>query len=150
MVKIDLRWKVPAKNQLWLKWDSAIKEGDGTVKLKNAEFYGPVLSDCAPIEPAGHINIDLTKHLVLLIPSPYIVKLSWSSLLSQDSISAKFSEMLLEDKTLGHLSNKLTDRDCILLDATGHTTEEEAKGKYKTSFDGMIYNENKDPYDFSS
>lgn len=148
MVKIDLRWKVPKKNQLWLKWGSVSREGNGIIKLKDAEFFGPVLSDCEPIEHKGFINIDLTKHFVLLIPAPYIVKLSWDSLVCQDHTSAKFLEMVIEDKTLGHLDNKLSSKDFILLDATGHTTEDESKGKYKYSFEGMVYNSSMEPYNF--
>lgn len=150
MVKIDLRWKVPKNNQLWLKWESIERLGNGILKLKNAEFYGPVLLDCEPIEKAGFINIDLTKHFLVIIPSPYIVKLTWTDVISQDTSSIKFSEMIIEDKTLGQLDNKLTNRDSLLLDATGHTTEEESKGRYKASFEGMLYNDNQEPYDFSS
>lgn len=148
-MKVDLRWKIQKSNQLWLKWKGLVKEGDGKVRLIEPEFYGPVLTDCAPIDSSGFINIDLTRHLIVLIPRPYIVRLSWDSLISQDTEKARFKEMVLEDTDLGHLANKLTPKDCILLDSTGHTTEEEARGRSKLSFEGMVYNSDMSPYDFS-
>jgi len=148
-MKIDLRWKVPKSNQLWLKWDKVEKQGNGLVNLINPVFYGDVLSDCDPIEKSGFINIDLTKHFIIQIPGPYIIKLSWDNLTSQDGSKATFDKMTIEDSLLGQLDNKLSDRDLLLLDATGHRTEEEAKGRYKHSFQGMLYNDAMEAYDFS-
>lgn len=148
MVKIDLRWKVPQKNQLWLKWKSIEKLPNGTLKLKNPEFFGPVLQDCIAIDQKGTIRLDLTKHLIVITPSPYLINLSWENLISQDTERATFDYMLLEDGALG-LLNRLQNRDLILVDCTGHTTEEEAKGRYKTAFNAMVYRESMEPYDFS-
>lgn len=147
MNKIDLRWKVPKNNQLWLKWKSLITLPDGTIKLKGAEFYGAVLQDCEPLEVSGTINLDLTKHLIVLTPVPYIVEIKWNKLLSQDTQKATFDVITIKDSRLGML-NKLTNRDLILIDCTGHTTEEEAKGRYKSAFQAMIYKETLEPYAF--
>lgn len=147
-MKIDLRWAVKKTNQLWIKWQSVEKVGNGLVKLKNAKFFGPVMVDCVKIEESGSIFIDLTKHFIVMIPTPYIVKLTWNKLLSQDSQEAVFDEILVEDKSLGHL-NKLKDTDLILMDCSGHTTEEEAKGNYKTTYQAMVYKETMESYNFS-
>jgi hypothetical protein len=146
-MKIDLRWKIPQKNQLWLRWKSVTKEGDGTIKLIGAEFFGPVLQDCVAIEPAGSIRLDLTKHLIIITPQPYLINVKWDALVSQDSEKAVFKELVLEDSALG-LLNRLTARDLILIDCTGHTTEQEAKGRFMAAFSAMIYKETMEPYDF--
>jgi len=148
MAKIDLRWRVPEKNQLWLKWKTLTKQPDGTVKLKGAEFYGPVLQDCVAIEKSGFIRLDLTKHLIVITPSPYIVEVSWDNLISQSSDKAVFNEMIIKDSSLGML-NRLSKRDLILIDCTSHTTEEEARGRHKMAFHAMIYKETMEPYAFT-
>jgi hypothetical protein len=147
-MKIDLRWSVKKANQLWIKWDSIELTGDGLVRLKNAKFFGPVMSDCAKIQESGSIYIDLTKHFIVLIPTPYIVKLTWIGVKSQDSKEAIFGELIVEDKSLGHL-NKLKNTDLILLDCSGHTVEEESRGNYKSTYQAMVYKESMDSYDFS-
>lgn len=147
-MSIDLRWKVPNTSQLWLKWDRAICKGEGTVELKNAEFFGPVLNDCLKLENSGFLNLDLTKHFILIIPAPYIVRFSWDGVISQDQTSIKLAAARFEDLSLGHL-NKLKKSDLILLDCSGHTTEDESRGHYKAVFEAMVYDETKNPYDFS-
>lgn len=144
----NLKWKISKSNQLWVRWKDVDKPGNGIVKLKSAEFFGPVLSDCENIEESGFINIDLTRHLLLITPSPYIIKLSWNKLTYQDTSVAKLEEILLHDGNLGFLS-KLKKNDLILLDCTDHTTENESRGFYKAAFEGMIYNEDLEPYTFS-
>lgn len=148
-MKVDLRWKVPNSNQLWVRWKKIEKTGNGIIKLKNPEFFGSVFSDCVPLDESGSIFIDLTKHFIVLIPKPYTIKMTWNKKISQDNQKCVFDEITLEDTELGHLS-KLSDKDLILLDATDHTTEQEARGYYKVAFDGMLYKETLEPYDFSS
>lgn len=146
---IDLRWKVPSSNQLWIRWKSIERVGNGIIKLKSPEFFGPVFADCTPLEESGSIFADLTKHFIVHIPKPYIVKITWNKKLTQDLQKATFDEITLEDSELGHLS-KLSERDLILLDGTDHTTEQEARGYYKVAFDAMLYKETLEAYDFSS
>ena len=144
---IDLQLTAPESNQMWIKWKKVEREGSGVVKLKKAEFYGPVLSDCDPIEDSGFIRLDLTKHFIILIPRPYIVELKWDKLLSQTRSSVKFEEIILTDTEMGHLP-KLTDKDRILLDCSDHTTEKMSEGVYKFAFEAMLYKETLEPYDF--
>lgn len=145
---VDLRWKVPKTNQLWLKWKSIVHKGNGTIELKFPEFYGPVLSDCIPIEESGYILLDLTKHFIVLIPEPYEIRLNWNKKLSQDNQKATFDKIILEDGKLGLLS-LLKNNDEILIDCSNHTTEKWDKGQYKLNFPAMAYNEFKEPYDLS-
>lgn len=145
---MSTKLKVDKYNQLWLKWSKVSHKGNGIVVLKNPEFFGPVLADCAAMDPQGHILLDLTCHFLVIIPKPYIIKLSWDKVLSQDTTSIKFDKITLEDTELGHLS-KLTDKDFILLDCKGHTVEEESKGNYKMSYSAILYNSSMVPYDFS-
>jgi len=147
-MKIDLRWKVPTKNQMWLRWKKVVNDGSGKITLKDAEFFGPVLEDCEKMEQSGFIRLDLTKHFILIIPKPYIIELKWSKIVSQDTEKIVFEEIVLEDGDIG-LLNKLKTRDLLLLDCTGHTTEEEARGKYRAAYNAMLYNESLTPYDFS-
>ena len=145
---IDLRWKIPLCNQLWLKWEKIKKDNNNVITLINPYFTGEVLADCSPIEKAGFINLDLTKHYIILINQPYLVKISWKELLSQSKDKAIFKSMIIDDP-LG-LLNKLSNSDTILLDCTGHTEEAEAKGSYLQYFSAMVYKETMEPYDFSS
>ena len=145
---VDLRWKVPEKNQLWAKWDKVNKIGDGKVELLNVEFYGPVTQDYLPLEQSGSIRLDFTNHFVLLIPSFYIVDLSWESVKSQEMGSIKFQKIILDDQNVG-LLNKIKSNDLLLVDCTGHTDNERAEGNYKMVYETMLYKEGKEPYDFT-
>lgn len=144
----DLRHIIRKSNQMWLKWTSVVRDASGVLHLKGAEFYGPVLLDCDPMEPKGHIILDLTLHYIIIIPKPYLVKVSWDSVIYQSRDLIKFKELLVEDNEIGHL-NRLSDRDQILLNCTSHTTESEARGIRKMAFQAMVYNELLSPYDFS-
>ena len=144
---VDLQLITPKSSQLWVKWKKIVKDGSGVIKLKNAQFYGPVLNDCEPMDQVGFIRLDLTKHFLILIPKPYIVELKWDKVKSQDSSTVKFDELTLVDTELGHLS-KLTDKDLILLNCTDHTSEKMSEGVYKFSFEAMLYKETMDPYEF--
>jgi hypothetical protein len=142
---IDLKWQVPKSNQLWVKWKSVQHLGDGTIKLLKPILYGPVLSDCLPIDEAGELVLDLTKHFIVLIPQPYEVKLSWTTKLTQTTAEASFSEMLLSDNTLG-LLKLLKNKDQLLIDCTDHTTEKVTGGHFKLTFGAMLYDSNGSPY----
>lgn len=144
-----LNLRVDKHNQMWVRWSKVSHKGDGTVILKDPEFFGPVLSDCEPLDKKGHIFLDLTSHLLILIPKPYTVKLAWDKLISQDSSIIKFNKITLEDTELGHLS-KLKDKDYILIDCAGHTVEEEKKGNYKMTYRAILHNSDMTPYDFST
>jgi len=146
---IDLRWKVPKPNQLWLKWKSVEHKGDGTIVLNSPKFYGPVLADCLPIDETGYIILDLTKHFIVLIPEPYEIVLKWDKKLGQTTASAWFNKMTIEDNRLG-LLKLLKKSDEILIDCSDHTTEKWEKGKYKLTFPSMVYQDGSEPYDLSS
>lgn len=141
----DLRWNVPVKARLWLKW-SRLQYNGSIIKLINPIFYGPVLADCLKLENSGYIYLDLTKHFITLIPQPYIVKYAWNGINKQTTEEVKFKEAYLEDN-LGHLT-KLSNNDSILLDCTKHTTEDESNGVFLSSFQALVYKENSEPYEF--
>lgn len=147
-MSIDLRWIVPKNNQLWLKWSKINHIGNGIIDLKKPRLYGPVLSDCLPLEESGKILLDLTKHFIILIPEPYEVTLEWNKKLSQSTTEIKFDTMKLIDTKLG-LLNILKNKDLILIDCTDHTTERISKGFYKFSFNSMIYQDGKEPYNLT-
>ena len=146
---VDLSKKVRRFNQLWIKWDNLIHQGNGKISLNDVTFFGPVMSDCDPIEESGEIQLDLTKHYLLLIPKPYYVKMSWDSKISQNDREARFSKITLHDSELGHLK-LLKDDDQLLLDCTDQTTEARQKGKLKVAFDTMVYDCSGQPYSLTT
>jgi hypothetical protein len=146
---MSLRYSVAYKDKLWLKWEKIIHEGNGKITLKNPEFYGPVLDDCESLEEQGYILLDLTKHFILHIPTPYEVKLSWNKKLSQDKKSVKFDKITLQDGELGRLK-LLKNKDKILINCKDHTTEQMDKGNFKLRFQAIAYNEHDEPYDLLS
>jgi hypothetical protein len=148
-MNIDLRWKIPQPNQLWLSWKEAHLEGDGRVLLKKAFFHGPVLKDYLALEEAGHIYLDFTKHFIVLIPRPYVVKVEWKGILNQGPGGVYFKKVIIEDTTLGHL-NKVKNSDSILLDCSGHTVENESAGNHIAAYAAMLYNELSEPYSFNN
>lgn len=135
------------EDKLWLKWEKANHLGNGIIKLINPSFYGPVLEDCLELEEKGQIVLDLTEHFLIMIPTPYTILLKWDKKIKQDSSSVEFKEMILEDKSLG-LLKILKDNDQILLNCSEHTQKNWNKGKYKTSFQSMVYKEDKTMYEF--
>lgn len=143
------KWNIPKTNQLWISWKAVRAESDGSVLLLESEFSGPVLSDSEKIEETGHIFLDFTSHFVVLIQEPYILKLSWNKCLTQDTQRAKFDYLKIEKDPLGWFS-KLKNISKILLDCTGHTTEDRARGLIKPAFTAILYKEDNTPYDFSS
>jgi hypothetical protein len=145
---MDLKWRVREASQLWLKWKDVSHLGDGKIELKSPSFYGPVLSDCLPLDERGQIPLDLTKHFIVLIPQPYIITLMWDKKLSQTTTEVKFNKITILDSNLGLLSI-LKARDEILIDCSDHTTENIQKKKYKVNFSAMVYNEFKQPYDLT-
>lgn len=144
----DLTKKVSTKNHLWLSWNKVIHKGNGVIELMAPRFSGPVLSDCEPLEASGKINLDLTHHFLLQLPSPYMVELSWNSLLSQDTSEAKFDIMTIKDTKLGKLS-LLTDRDRIFINCKDQTTEAQMSGTFKIAFEIMVFNNMNQPYDLT-
>jgi hypothetical protein len=148
-VSKDLTKNIKLFNRLWLKWDKINHLGDGTIELTNPTFYGPVLSDCLPMEETGGINLDLTSHFLVIIPKPYIVRLTWEDKISQDNNSAKFKKAILLDQSLGNL--KLLKKDNkVLIDCEDHTTEARARGKLKPSFNAIVFDSNDQIYDITS
>ena len=144
----DLRFKVQEKNKLWVKWSEIGKIGNGKVDLKNVQFYGPVTQDYLPLEEKGEIKLDFTNHFLFIVPSYYIVEMSWEAVKSQEQGSIKFDKVTLHDENVG-LLNKIKDNDLLLIDCGGHTEEERQSGNYRMVYDCMLYKEGKDPYDFS-
>jgi len=136
-------------NQLWLRWSKIEHLGDGKIKVKNPEFYGPVMSDCVEMEDTGSIRLDLTNHFLLILPKPYIVRLEWTGKISQNEKKAVFTEAILHDTDLGNL-NLLRNKYQILIDCENHTTESRAKGNLKTSFTSTVYDHNGQPCDITN
>ena len=147
-MSIDLSKKVSSFNQLWLRWERVVHHGNGIITLVNPIFFGPVLDDCDPMEPSGHIQLDLTNHYLLIIPRPYYVKLEWEGFISQDKKEIKFKKITLHDSDLGKLS-LLKDGNKILLDCTDQTSEARQEGRFKVAFDAMVFNSLGQPYDFT-
>lgn len=145
----DLRKIVNSNSRLWIKWDRVSRLENNVVKLYNVEFFGPVMKDCAPIDSAGFINLDFTNHYILLLNRPYIIKASWSELVSQDTERAKLKWLALEDQGFGFL-HKIRAADRILVDCSGHTVEAEERKQYKLAYTAMLYNEHLSPYEFVS
>lgn len=144
----DYSKKVSTLNKLWLKWQSLSHEGDGLIRLKSPEFYGPVFDDCEPIEESGKIILDLTHHFLIHLPKPYQLELKWDRLLNQDKTGARFNEMTIQDHDLGKLS-LLKNGDQIFIDCTDQTTDAQEDGLFKTAFPSMIFNSYDEPYDLS-
>lgn len=145
---MDLRYKVIEKNKLWLRWSNVSKVGDGRIELLSAEMFGPVTQDYLPLEQKAELKLDFTNHFLLLVPSFYIVELSWESIRSQEVGSIKFDKIILHDQNVG-LMDKIKSDDLLLIDCTGHTEEDISAGNYKLVFDTMLYKEGKEPYDFT-
>ena len=144
----DLTKKISVKNHLWLRWQSLSHEGNGLIRLKSPECYGPVLKDCEPIEKTGMIRLDLTPHFFLILPKPYFVELKWEKMISQDESVVKFEEMTLQDQDLGKLSLLKKD-DKIFINCTDQTSEAMEQGKFKTAFEIMVMNSLDEPYDLT-
>jgi len=147
-MSVDLRWKVSEESKLWLKWSKVEHLGDGTIKLYKPKLYGPVLSDCLPLEESGHIILDLTEHFILLIPEPYHIIVKWNKKISQTTAGVTFDYITIEDNKLGCLK-LLKNKDKILIDCTDHTKEKMDQGVYKFAFNSMVYNEHDSPYNLT-
>lgn len=145
---MDLKYTVPETNQLWIKWKSINKIGNGRVDLQDAEFYGPVTQDYLPLEDTGTLRLDLTHHFLFRIDEYYIVEISWESVKTQEQGSIKFDKITINDENVG-LLDKIKEKDLLLIDCSGHTEEERAAGNYKMVYEAMLYNETGAPYDFS-
>ena len=142
-----LKNKILHMSSLWLKWKKIINTGSGLVELSDIELTGPVLSDCLKLEINGYLLLDLTLHFIIIIPEPYIVKLEWEGLVSQTENEVKIKKIILHDGKLG-LLNKLKKKDKILIDCAGHHTDDENRGKYRTTYTSILFNEFGEPYDF--
>jgi len=144
---INFTDNIPIQSRLWIRWGKVAKTGEGLVELKNITFYGPVLDDCEPIEEKGHLFLDLTKHFLMIIPRPYIIKFEWEDKIFQSTKEVKFKTVRLHDGSMGIL-NKIKSKDKLLLDCSGHRTEEEAKGNFKVTYDAILFNQYDEPYSF--
>jgi len=145
---IDLRWKVPETNKLWVSWKRVNRLGDGKVELIDVEFTGPVTQDYAQLEQTGSIRLDFTNHFIVRVDEFYIVELSWASVKTQELGSIKFDNVLLHDENVG-LLDKIKDNDKLLIDCTNQTEEERQAGNYLMVYPSMLYDSLNAPYDFS-
>lgn len=139
--------KVPLHTRLWIEWKKVSKSGSGIVELKDIVFYGPIFSDCEKLDDKGFIYLDLTKHFLVLLPKPYFIKFEWEGVEVQDSNGAKLKKAYFLDDDLG-LLNKITHKDKLLLDCSGHHSNDVKNGIYKPAFDAILYNEYNEPYKF--
>jgi hypothetical protein len=146
MIK-NLVSSIPYSARLWLSWNKIHHAGSGKVELKELKLTGPVLQDCLALEVSGNILLDLTKHFLVLIPKPYIIKFEWNNITFQDLKEVKIDTGFLLDGDLGLLNNLKND-DKILIDCSGHHTNDEAKGRYKISFSAILCNKTEEPYNF--
>lgn len=137
--------KISDLTKLWVEWGKIVNIGNGIVDLEKIKFSGPVLLDCMKFENQGHIFLDLTKHFVVVIPRPYIIKMEWDGVISQDTKQVKIKSMKLYDGDLGFL-NKLKLKDKLLIDCSGHHSDDEAAGKYRLTFESLLYNQYGFPY----
>ncbi len=144
---VNLKNIVNKSSQLWLKWGKVTPLENNSVKLHDVVMYGEVLNDCSKIDKAGFIYLDFTMHYIVLLTKPYIVKLTWDSLLTQDTEAVNIESIIIEDQEFGFM-NQLKNTDRILLDCSGHTTEEEERGHYLAAYRAMLYNEYLEPYEF--
>lgn len=143
----DLKKLVKKNSQAWIKWENLQKNLNNSITLYNVEMYGEVFSDCLQLDTSGFIYLDLTEHFIIQVSRPYIIKMTWNGVISQDKTKVLIKNVILEDQDFGFL-HKLVNNDRILLDCSGHTTEAEEKGKYKLAYRAMVYNELLEPYDY--
>lgn len=138
---------IPENTRLWVEWQKIAKKGSGIVELHKIRMHGPIFNDCEKMEENGFIFIDLTKHFLIILPKPYFVKMEWEGLYHQDSSGANVKKIFLKDDDLG-LLNKISNKDKLLLDCSGHHTRDVEVGYYKPAFDAILFNQYNEPYKF--
>lgn len=143
----NLLHSISYSSRLWVSWDKIHNSGSGTVELKNLKFTGPVLQDCMKLEETGSLLLDLTKHFLVLIPKPYIIKFNWTGLISQSTTEVKIQNGILQDEALGLLNN-IKNTDKLLIDCSGHHTNDIKNGRHKLSFTSILCNKLEEPYNF--
>lgn len=141
--------KIQEKHKLYLKWGAITNEGSGKIVLIRPTFVGPVLKDCEPIEESGELLLDFTDQCLVLLVKPYEVKISWKKKLYQDQDIIKFDEVMIEDTSFGHVTRLLTVRNSIVIDCSGHHTDDIQKGRYVRLFKSFLLKESGEPYSFA-
>jgi len=128
---------------LELHWAGTEYINDNEVKLFNAYFSGPVLSNAAQINPNDNITLDFSNMYNLFISHFYLANLNWVD------VNYINDKVLLKDVVLkGEFVVKVpkwVEEDYIIIDTSKH---EERLHAFNLTYDAFVVNKEGELYKF--
>ena len=114
------KFLISEQYRLDIKWDKAIREREGLVRLEGCTFSGPVINQVVGINNKDKILLDFGKQYRIFINAYYVLILEWEGFERKDGIFHLKNAMLRSQRL--EFTPTIKDSDHIAIDTESHDT----------------------------
>lgn len=145
------KFLISERYRLDIRWDRAIKEKEGLVRLEGCTFSGPVLNEVVGINNKDKLRLDFGSQYRVFVDAYYVLTFSWNDFERKEQIFYLKNALLKSERL--KFSPPINDKDHIAIDTESHDTNNirmsEDEGFIPLSYKAYLLKEDGSLYNFS-